>query len=994
MPAARKLGTTLLVLVTMCQAELSFSLDAPPALQAAVSEADEFTEYFHQGERLQTQGDFQNAVEEFRKALVHARKNQNNSNQIAALIQLGILHWNTGDLDDSQAMHKQALAVTARTDKKERQAEIQTYLEIHRLYQAGKSLRDQGLHTAAAEQFEKAIALAQESGSEEYEVKCLRQLIVTHADIDEADALFPLTQKALDLARKLNHKKEEGRGQYHIGLFYDAKGNFAKALLHYHEALAIAREIKDHFDESYCLTNISHIYIQLGNYDKALEYLQDVLKIDRMLNEDEYVAIDLNNIGVTYHKKGVQSQNRADLDNALIYFEESRKIASRLQDLKTEIQALTNIGMVYLDLEKFSEAMSCFFQGLEYSNRLQDKEEMANLLVNIGMVNARRGDYTSTIDYCQRAVQVIAGAGGEVILWEAYFEMAMAFRALQDFRKSLDCYRKSVNYLDRIRSQIQLEELKASYLGTDKRIDTYYNLIDLLAYLNEIDPGSGHDLEAFYYLERAKARAFLDRLEVSQVNIIQTVDRDLLIQEEKLMTKISYLNGELFKPGISVDAKKEIDDQIKQLEGELETLRRKIRMSSPAYADLKYPQIISLSQVQDHLLDHKTAFFEYCLRENHSYVFVITKKDLKIIPLPPAHQIQSQVKSYLSTITDAENHDFRIGYELFDALVKPGLDGSLDKLIFIPDDILHYLPFETLLNRDYEHRWLVQDYKIAYAPSLTSLREIIHRKSAAGFSSQKDILAVGDPCFGASETLENTREISKSFDAATSLNLPRLRFSGQEIEKIAGMFDKTDILKREDATEGQFKQLDLSEYKILHLATHCLIDNQNPDRSSIVFSLGDTADKVEDGFLQMREIFQLRLNSDLVTLSSCQTGLGQFIKGEGIESLSRAFFYAGASSTLISLWAVHDQATSQFMERVYYHLRSSHSIMDSLQKTKLEMIESGTLSHPYYWAGFVATGNSVQVIFKSGKARLFFFLFLLLLLSLSAFLIYRKSKKV
>lgn len=157
-----------------------------------------------------------------------------------------------------------------------------------------------------------------------------------------------------------------------------------------------------------------------------------------------------------------------------------------------------------------------------------------------------------------------------------------------------------------------------------------------------------------------------------------------------------------------------------------------------------------------------------------------------------------------------------------------------------------------------------------------------------------------------------------------------------------------------------------------------------------MFFLGDKSD--EDGFLRIREIFQLRLNSDLVTLSSCQTGLGQFIKGEGIESLSRDFFYAGASSALISLWAVHDQATSQFMERYYYHLRSSHSIMESLQKTKLEMIESGTLSHPYYWAGFVATGNSVKVILKSVKTKLILLLLLLLVITLSTLLIYKKQK--
>jgi CHAT domain-containing protein len=128
-------------------------------------------------------------------------------------------------------------------------------------------------------------------------------------------------------------------------------------------------------------------------------------------------------------------------------------------------------------------------------------------------------------------------------------------------------------------------------------------------------------------------------------------------------------------------------------------------------------------------------------------------------------------------------------------------------------------------------------------------------------------------------------------------------------------------------------------------------------------------DKREDGFLQMREIYNLKLNSDLVTLSACQTGLGQFIRGEGIEGINRAFFYAGSSSVLMSLWAVNDQATSQLMERFYAYLRSSESIMNSLRRAKLEMINSDILSHPYYWAGFIVSGKADQTIFPKSKLK-------------------------
>jgi CHAT domain-containing protein len=128
----------------------------------------------------------------------------------------------------------------------------------------------------------------------------------------------------------------------------------------------------------------------------------------------------------------------------------------------------------------------------------------------------------------------------------------------------------------------------------------------------------------------------------------------------------------------------------------------------------------------------------------------------------------------------------------------------------------------------------------------------------------------------------------------------------------------------------------------------------------------------EDGILQAREIYDLELNADLVTMSACRTGLGKFIRGEGIEGLNRAFFYAGASSVVMSLWTVNDQATSQLMERFYYYIQDSNSIMSSLRSAKLELINSDVLSHPYYWAGFIVSGKADHVVFpkKTNSAML------------------------
>jgi len=226
-----------------------------------------------------------------------------------------------------------------------------------------------------------------------------------------------------------------------------------------------------------------------------------------------------------------------------------------------------------------------------------------------------------------------------------------------------------------------------------------------------------------------------------------------------------------------------------------------------------------------------------------------------------------------------------------------------------------------------------------------------------------DILAFGDPFFGPWEAGDNGSDVFQKYYTSDAFNFFRLKYSGFEIDKISSLFKerKRKIFRREQANKEQLINHNLDDYKIIHFATHSIIDENIPARSSIVLSLDE--DLTQDGFLQMREIYNLKLDSDLVTLSSCQTGLGEFIKGEGIEGINRAFFYAGTSSVLMSLWAVNDQASYQLMERFYFHLHSSESIMSALRKAKLELINSNTLSHPYYWAGFIVSGKADEVIF-------------------------------
>ena len=635
------------------------------------------------------------------------------------------------------------------------------------------------------------------------------------------------------------------------------------------------------------------------------------------------------------------------------------------KDKSTEIRVINSIGNIYSDQERLPDALKYFEDALAKAEALEDEEAIGMILNNIGIVYSNLGQYEVSTNYFQRAIDRGLEIRGGQILWEAYLEIANVYRKQGDIERAVINYKNSIAIIEDIRSQIKLEELKASYLGTDKRLEAYLSLIDLLAERGRMDNDPALIEESFQYLERAKARAFLDSIEISNIPLSQGVDARFLNRERELMSDSSRLYTRLLTAGLTADQKNEIVLKIKDLEDRLEGLKAEIRSASPAYAGLKYPRLATLAEAR-RLLDGRTACFSYSLGKVRSWVFVLTRKTLKAFPLPSRKDIQKKVSDYLNVITDKDARGFVLGRELFEMLVAPGLDANPARIVIVPDDVLFLLPFETLVTDVSGPRWLVERSRISYAPSLSSLREIVQKKKKRRGGWSKDLLAFGSPDFNLGETSQGTLQSPAAVATlfpSLAFQVGPLKFSRSEVEGVASSFKpkRTTLLMGGEATEDKLKSLPLADYRILHFATHGLIDDAQPARSSILLTVD--RDPAEDGLLQMREIFNLALRADLVTLSGCRTGLGQFIRGEGIDNLSRAIFYAGASSVLMSLWAVDDEASSYLMSRFYVHLRSARSIEDALRRAQLEMIRSRETSHPYYWAGFIVTGTADQILY-------------------------------
>ncbi|MFW6160383.1 MAG: CHAT domain-containing protein [Acidobacteriota bacterium] len=946
-----------------------------------VSSSDERLFSLERAEEYYSKGRFEKALADYQDALIKVKKSGDEVSEITILLKISQVLWNLGKMDQAEEYCRKASELASKHGLEEYISRTEILLEIHQLYNQGKEKRRELDYSGSRSAYEKAIQLARKFNLPEYELKLLRQLSITEYEDENSPYFQKYNMDAIKIARKIKHQKEEARCLNNLGLFYWKMDNYSKALSLFEDALKTFREINDLIEESNCLNNIGIIHLYLGNFDNSLGYLFSALEIDEKINNTYSIISDLNQIGIIYRNKGLNSGKTDDFYKALNYFYEAiRKINNDLNYAKLKVKILNNIGSIQSILQNNNKALQYFQDALEIAHEIQDEEAMGMIINNMGIVHYNLGNYQESTRYYQQAIKLALGIQRGQILWEAYLELAKAYEKQGQLEAALDNYRKSIDIIENIRSQIELEEFKARYLATDKRLEAYHSLINLMVLLHESDPDKGYDQQAFYFLEKAKARAFLDSLELSKFKISQGVDMELQNREKELTRDISLLYTKLLAAELSAEEKESLQKELWQKEELLQSLKREIRSKNPAYADLKYPEISTLEEARK-LLDKKTAFLAYCLGQEKSLAFFVTRDNLSISVLPSRSALQEMVRDHLKRITDKENQDFSSGKKLFESLIGHSLNKNIRNLLIIPDDILHYLPFETILQEPADS-WLVEDFNISYAPSVSSLREITNRKIGDGSKKTADILAVGDPFFGTAESDRNDDgDIFQDFYSSSTFRFFRLRYSNTEIERIKSLFGKkARTFVRLEASENNIKKHNLRNYKILHFATHSLIDDKVPERSAIILSLdGDPAD---DGFLQMREIYNLQLNADLVTLSSCQTGLGELIRGEGIEGLNRAFFFAGTSSVLMSLWAVNDQATFQLMERFYYHLRSGGSISSALRQAKLEMVQSDVLSHPYYWAGFIVSGQANQPVFP--KTNLVWLLIILSLLGLGA----------
>jgi CHAT domain-containing protein len=556
-----------------------------------------------------------------------------------------------------------------------------------------------------------------------------------------------------------------------------------------------------------------------------------------------------------------------------------------------------------------------------------------------------------------------------------------------DHEAALQLCVKALQIVEDAWARAPVEELRHEYLTQSKAIST--QIIQNLYALNARYPSSEYARQAFDFAERSRSRSLLDQLAREHTQTRVVISPELLNRDQQLLGKISDLGRQLVllraEGVINRESVSHILEQRARLVAERIQLQAEIRRAVRNGYHTAHLSLITSEETQKKFLaaQPNTAILLYQLGIKESFLLVLTRSSAHIFKLPDWDTISKVVTEWWDQISRQLNgagttkkalYDYaQIAYRLQDMLIKPAAHLIRGRdLIISPSDMLHDLAFEALVVNEpgsettfARPRYLVEDYTITYAPSVSVLAEMENEREHTRLA--KEMLLVGDPVFNDRDPrMAQTKRSDESESTLLAINntqrfragLDRLLATRREVLAIADLAKQRHlnptIWLGFEANEENFKSSNVSSYRFVHLATHGLADYQDGDFSALVLSLG-LKKAGEDGVLTAKEIAGLKLNSDLVVLSGCETAAGQNGRAEGIVGLSRAFITAGAQRVCGSLWKAEDTETEKLMKSFYEGLLiKGLNPPESLRQAKVTLLGNGAA--PSHWAPFILVG--------------------------------------
>jgi CHAT domain-containing protein len=747
----------------------------------------------------------------------------------------------------------------------------------------------------------------------------------------------------------------------------------------------------DRNGEAQTLNNIGEVYWSLGEIRKALEKLNEALPLRRTVGDRRGEAQTLNNLGLVYWSLG-------EMQKALEKHNEALPISRAIGARKVEAETLADIGGVYLSLGEMQKALEKYNEALPLRRMVGDRRGEATTLTNIGQVYDALGETQKALEQYNDALLLRREIGDRSGEADTLLGIARVEQKRGNLTQARQLIEQAIGLIESLRTNIAGQELRASCFAS--RHEFFESYIDVLMQMRKQNPAAAFDALALAVSERARASSLLELLTEARADIRQGVDSSLLERERSLQQRlnakaaaqVSLLNRKHTPEQADAAAK-----EIVAITAEYEEIQAQIRTRSPRYAALTQPQPLGLTEIQQQALDEDTLLLEYALGERRSYLWFVSQRSINSYELPPRAEIEAATRRVYELLTVRPKRwappdpqliaQARTLSRMLLGPVASQLSGK--RLVVVAPGALSYLPFTALplpedkKRPDGDYEPLIAKHEVVSIPS-ASVLAIIRRETAGRQRAAKSIAVLADPVFEESDprldeakkgnssgktlaTRAADAEYSELTRAIRTMNFPdaragfvRLPFSRYEADSLFALTPKGTGLKATDFNASRALALSgqLSQYRILHFATHGLLNSERPELSGLVFSLIDREGKPQDGFLRLHEVYNLQLNADLIVLSACESGLGKEIKGEGLIGLTRGFMYSGAPRVVASLWNVDDLATAELMKHFYQGmLKDGLPAGAALRAAQLELSRQKRWASPYYWASFVLHGE-------------------------------------
>ena len=732
-----------------------------------------------------------------------------------------------------------------------------------------------------------------------------------------------------------------------IGNVHRSRGDYGAALESYFNSLSIFEEIKAPLGTT--LGSIGLVRALQGDYPRALEYYRKALEEFKTNSNQVEMARVLTLIGNVYYGQGLY-------DASLSSYQQALALREAMDDKPGQGDILAGIGSTLLRQKHYSEALDSFEKALGIFKSVGNQEKMADVLTRVSDAFLLQNDYAKALSAAESAAAIATQLGNGELLWYARMLTGKAHVKLDHGPQAYNAFTGAISTVESLR-----EEASVVAVGDHNRSLPYLSAIDFL--MSQHRPS-----EAFHYAERAKIQSLIDLLRNNNATPQKGLSLDQRREEQRLAGEVASLEIQLEREGeqrLHSEARRlNLQDRLRKARSTYADFRQKMFSTNPGLKINRGELTpLKLDDMPSLITDTSTALLQYTITENNTYLFVLTADktaaktkrqieiNLKVYPLEIKHgELALRVREFQQLLASRADNFHELAHELYELLLKPAEDqiGFKTKLVIVPDGLLWHLPFEAL--QPAEDHYVVDHAQVSYAPSLSSLREMRKQRLPAG-RLNPSLIAYGNP------------ELSKNFKtrfelAYTGIKLESSADQEAEIRRIATIYGTTAsrLYAGPQASEEQVKS-DISRARIMHFSSPAILDDTSPMSSFI--GLSSTISQ-QDGFLQIREIMDLRSTAELVVASTAQQSAA--LNGNAAVGFSWAWFVAGSPATLVSRWKVESPTSSMLLSGFYSLIkpttRTRVSKARALHQSLLAVRRSADHQHPYYWASFAMIGDA------------------------------------